>query len=1293
MLDQRPDSLAARPDEPSSLLIVEDNPAHVALLTRTLHRAFPACSLHTADSLEEALQFLEHQQPDLILCDLRLPGGSGLELLEQSDERGYPIIYMTSLREEQQGVDAIKKGALDYLIKSPDTFDQIPQAIRRAHREWQLRQENRRMQAALAQSEARYRHLFDEAPIMYVLTEHAPEGPIVTHCNAEFLETLGYTRDGVIGQPLASFYDEASRAALQDGGYAAALAGTFKTAARTLVAQDGSPIEAELRAKPDYDLDGKVVGTRAIYINLTPQKQQEQQLLFLQAAATSSADGIAIVDARQPHLPFVYVNKGFEKLTGYTSENVIGRSFALLHNDDTNQPSLQVVYNAFRTGMHCHVVLRNYRKDGTLFMNDLHLSPIIDNQGELTHFVGIQRDVTKKYTADQELARLRTFYEAILDQAPAQIAVFDNEARYIYINRASVGDPELRTWLLGKTPTDYAAYRNLDPAAFEERTAWLKRCIQDATPSQHEEVIPTRQGDKHHILRMTVPLHNEQGEMEGMVGYGVDLTAIRRAESALRESQEFIKGIAQAMPHFLYVCEPQTCAMVYLNRSFRAALGYAPVPPPDNELLSLKPLLHPEDRAPFEAALAQAAHLQDDVVAHAEYRVQHADNSWRWFYMRTSVLHRHADGTVHHVVGTIEDISERKAAETAIHHSEARLRATINESPIGIVALDTNRRFLRANRAFQALTGYTEHELASLTLDNVLTAAAEQAPLWNVLQMPNDASNRLEMVGRCHTKTGETRWVEVALVPVYDTPGHLLHTSAMVIDITERKLAQDRIQAQAELLDKAPDAIFTYDLTHHITYVNQSALSLFGWQKEEVIGTPLARWFSADAALPFENLSPQAMPQWTGEYTFSPDADAPPLTLAVRLSLIQDSGTHPSTCFFIGTDITAQKQYEERLLRTQRLESLGTLAGGMAHDLNNILNPILMGTGLLKRQELSSSAKSTLDIIESSTERGASLVKQVLTFARGIEGEKSPLQLHLVVKEVLRLIRETFPRTLTITSRLPADLPLVLADSTQLQQVLMNLCVNARDAMDANGTLVVAVKAVTVPSASTPVLPDLSPGTYVALSVHDTGVGIAADVQHKIFEPFYTTKTLQQGTGLGLSIVSGIVKSHKGAIHVDSTPHVGTTITVYLPALACEDVPTFLSPTPQATSSTEHTILIVEDESAIRQMVHKALLTEGYTVLTAPTGNQALTQFDRYNGHVDILLTDMMMPDGDGATTIQELRARAPHLKIIAASGLPLPPLQQETLGIHAFLQKPYAIATLKQTLSTVLHAETSPTT
>jgi nitrogen-specific signal transduction histidine kinase/CheY-like chemotaxis protein len=388
------------------------------------------------------------------------------------------------------------------------------------------------------------------------------------------------------------------------------------------------------------------------------------------------------------------------------------------------------------------------------------------------------------------------------------------------------------------------------------------------------------------------------------------------------------------------------------------------------------------------------------------------------------------------------------------------------------------------------------------------------------------------------------------------------------------------------------------------------------------------------------------------------------------------------------TDVTEKKQLESRLLRSQRLESVGRLASGIAHDLNNILAPMLMSAPVLREAIQDPDLRQLVDTIESSAVRGAGVIRQLLTFGRGLEGERIPVQLKSLVQDMCNIIRETFPKNIVAARETPAGAWLVRGDATQLHQILMNLCVNARDAMPDGGTLTLELENVEVNEAVASMNPGASPGRYVALGVTDTGTGISPENLDKIFDPFFTTKEVGKGTGLGLSTVIGIVKSHNGFIQVNSRLEQGTQFKVYLPA--CEtskdgEKKLKSGPLPQGRGEL---VLLVDDEESIRQVARQALERHGYRMIEASDGTQGLAQYTQHQSEVRLVITDLAMPFMDGPAFIRALRQLNPKARIIAMSGHQsklhvghLPPK-----SVQALLTKPFAAAELLQTLKQVLH-------
>lgn len=405
--------------------------------------------------------------------------------------------------------------------------------------------------------------------------------------------------------------------------------------------------------------------------------------------------------------------------------------------------------------------------------------------------------------------------------------------------------------------------------------------------------------------------------------------------------------------------------------------------------------------------------------------------------------------------------------------------------------------------------------------------------------------------------------------------------------------------------------------------------------------------------------------------------------IAVKSSLFHDLTGQPMRMIGIHMDITEKKQLEAQFLRAQRLESLGTLASGIAHDLNNILSPILMAAQLLplKFPDVNDQTRQMIKTIETSAQRGAGLVKQILSFARGVEGKRVSLQMSHLLLEIRKIIQQTLPKSIDINTDISPDLWMILGDVTQMHQVFMNLCVNARDAMPEGGVLQINAENLLLNEQYARMHLDANIGPYVVVTVTDTGTGIPPDILHRIFDPFFTTKEIGKGTGLGLSAVLGIVKSHGGFVDVQSEVNKGSTFKVYLPANPSTVVPT--GEHLELLLGNQELILVVDDEPAIRESTKTTLETYNYRVLTASDGIEAVSVFAEYKDKIQAVLIDMMMPSVDGLAIIPLLRQFNPGVYVVVMSGLNSTEavLQAECVGCQGFLPKPFTTRELLQIL------------
>jgi PAS domain S-box-containing protein len=399
-----------------------------------------------------------------------------------------------------------------------------------------------------------------------------------------------------------------------------------------------------------------------------------------------------------------------------------------------------------------------------------------------------------------------------------------------------------------------------------------------------------------------------------------------------------------------------------------------------------------------------------------------------------------------------------------------------------------------------------------------------------------------------------------------------------------------------------------------------------------------------------------------------------------------DDSPNEGVCFVL--DLSDQKRLEQQFLRAQRMESVGTLAGGIAHDLNNILAPIMMAVQVLKMQTIEPQSKNILETIEVSAKRGADIVRQVLSFARGLQGERVEVQPVHLLKDIETIIRDTFPKNIRRDVYFPESAWTILGDPTQLHQILLNLCVNARDAMPDGGNLAISVENVLLDDQYASMNIQARPGRYVIINVTDSGEGIPGDILDKIFDPFFTTKEVGKGTGLGLSTVMAIVKSHGGFVNVYSEVGKGSSFKVYLPALetsAKNHTDTVsLSTLPRGNGER---VLIVDDETSILTITSQTLEAFGYKTITASDGAEAIAIYAQHRNKIAVILTDMAMPVMDGPATIRALIKVNPAVKIIAATGLKTEGSEAKAMhaGVKHFLSKPYTASTLLKTLRAVL--------
>ncbi|MDZ4876512.1 MAG: Sensor histidine kinase RcsC [Chroococcidiopsis cubana SAG 39.79] len=767
-------------------------------------------------------------------------------------------------------------------------------------------------------------------------------------------------------------------------------------------------------------------------------------------------------------------------------------------------------------------------------------------------------------------------------------------------------------------------------------------------------------------------------------------TQFDRSVAALKQASAKNLMLAQAMAAVsegVFITDPHQhgCPIVYANSVFCGMTGYqlTEVLGKDWRLLC-GTATDPQAIAKIERAIAQNTEVQTTLL---NYR---ADAQTFWSEIKITPVFSNT-GTLLYFVSILTDISDRVTAAAALGESESILRSFYDSASMmmGIVELRENDILhIYDNAAAANFFGFSpqmmQHRLAS-----EMGVPQHHIQTWIERYREAERSQTpVKFVYPHKTPLGK-KWLSATVSAIAGNREHHARFAYIVEDITESKQAAQKIRQQAALLDVTTDAILVKDCSSdRILYWNRGAERLYGWTAAEAIGTSAFELLYKKASLHAQALQTVlSTGEWYGELEKVSQAGKE-IVVESRWTLMRDEQGQPKSILCVDTDITEKKQLTTQFLRAQRLESIGTLASGIAHDLNNILAPILMSAQLLQLKTYDMRNLQILQTIETNAKRGAALIKQVLSFARGVEGQQTVLQLRHLLAEIKQVIKETFPKSIAVYTDIAPDLWAVAGNATQLHQVLMNLCVNARDAMPNGGVLKIAAENLLVDEHYAGMHLEAKAGAYVVITIADTGMGMSKAVQERIFEPFFTTKDIGKGTGLGLSTAIGIVKGHGGFIQVTSEEKKGTQFQVYLPAKEAEEQPR--SPEREIPFGHGELILVADDEVAIREIIKTSLEAHNYRVLTAVDGIDAIAIYVQHRSEISVVMVDMMMPAMDGVTTIRTLQKLNSEVKIIATSGLAANDrlLTSVSDRVKAFLVKPYTAQELLRTIRQLLDTE-----
>ena len=853
-------------------------------------------------------------------------------------------------------------------------------------------------------------------------------------------------------------------------------------------------------------------------------------------------------------------------------------------------------------------------------------------------------------------------YRTLIETSPDAIALLDLDTRIIMANRQflSLSGHDRAENLIGKSILDFIAPQDKEPAS-----AGMRLLLRTGETCKAEYTAVRRDGSVFPIESRT-SLILDEGRTPGA------MMIILRDIAERNQAERELKLLAQT------VASTKDCVSItdledkvlFVNDAFIETYGYT-----REELIGQNVSIF---RSPSMSSVIGDRILPATLAGgwYGEVMNRRKDGTDFPIELWTSTVMNESDEPVA-MVGVARDISARKQVEEALKASESKFRQLIEQAADGVFTADSDGKLLLVNPKACEMLGYTEEELLSLDIRD--TYSVEDLALADTRIMSARVGAPSQFERNMRRKDGTVFPVEVSLQLLKDGT-----FQGVVRDISARKQAEESIRKLYAAIEQSDEVIFMTNVDGTITYVNPAFERVYGFRKDEVIGrTP--------RLLKSDHLSGEFYKEFwkkllAGESVHSEhinrSKDGRLITMEASVNPVLDSKGSITGFIAVQNDITARKKadeerkaLEQQLLQTQKIESIGTLAGGVAHDFNNILG-IILGHATLLNHMSNDPAKfqRSRDSIITAVQRGASLVQQILTFARKTDVLFEPMNLNETVTEFVKMLEETFPKTISFSLHLAPMVSSISADRTQLHQALLNLCVNARDAMPEGGMLSIVTEHIRGEQLRRR-FPDAQDCEFVSLSVSDSGTGMDNSTMQRIFEPFFTTKPIGKGTGLGLAVVHGIMKNHHGHIGVESDVGAGTTFRLYFPVPQLEHNSSLNDGRVDGeVVGGEETILFVEDELALCDLVRMLLEAKGYRVLTAHDGEHAISLYTEHWREVALVISDMGLPKISGADVFLQMKAINPDVKVILVSGYLEPETKAKLFraGTKGFIQKPY---------------------
>ncbi|MCB0194452.1 MAG: PAS domain S-box protein [Anaerolineae bacterium] len=987
----------------------------------------------------------------------------------------------------------------------------------------------------------------------------------------------------------------------------------------------------------------------------------------------------------QPNGILEYVNEAYARTFNQTPETLIGQSLLSLIPEESRA---KVMAGLEALTPESPVITQEYSvliPGDTLQWQRWTNRALFDTAGQIIGYQAFGLNVTEHKKLELQLSLVHQAIENSLNG----FDIIDEDGKFIYANKAYI-----EMWgydsaeeIMGTSPVHHCAAPDI-PRQIIKQLKETGSCIIEFKAKR-------KNGSLFDVLMYALLGHNYEGR-EIYYGTSIDISERKRAEDKHNIIFRRNQALVRALGEIVYDWHPKQGRLDW-NGEYERILGYTPETM-GHDTKSWTSRVHPDDieRVLYEVDAAG----RENRPYNQEYRFLQQDGTYKWMHDQ-GILFHNVQGELEQIIGIFRDITKRKQAEEALQQSEARYRAIVEDQTELICRSTPDYVLTFVNDAYCRFFGRSPEKLIGQSFLELLPPETRpikydnQARLTPENPVLNDEHQEVRWDGRL-------RWLHWTDHGIFDESGQLIEVQTVGRDITEQKQAHQQIEFQKTLLEceleASLDGILIVSAERKWLYYNQRFVDMWNLPPEVVAAQ------SNSVALSYIQSMVVKQEIFIADIEYLLDHPTATKRQEIRLKdgrifdrysapIISAANEHYGRLWSF-RDITRERQLEAQLLQSQKMDAIGRLAGGIAHDFNNILVPII-GYVELALMELSSEDKLYDDLqrVRAAAERAAGLTRQILAFSRRQVLEMKFVDLNALVKDFQQLLQRLIGEDVELQTFLEPALYGIEADKGQIEQVLLNLVVNARDAMPTGGKLTIETANVYLDETYLEKYTDFQvPGHYTMLSVSDTGQGIDSDTQKLIFEPFFTTKKQGEGTGLGLSIVFGIVKQHNGYIWVYSESDKGTTFKVYLPqAKALNLIPNSAAAEPGSHYGTE-TILVVEDEEMVRQLVCETLTSHGYKILEAQTPADGLRLASEYKNTIDLLLTDVIMPKMNGKELYQKVIAVQPDIKVLYISGY------TDNVIIHHgildeerhFLQKPFTVQRLTHKVKQVLTS--SPT-